>query len=71
MVRTASNTVVVGDTVAIPWGVDEIRGTVVQVYGPSGRPQVLIELTPELSGHITDERTTVSFPLDEVRKVAA
>lgn len=55
-----------GTIVAFPWGLGEMRGRVVEVYGPPGRPQVLIELTPGLSGDIVDEPTTVSFPLDAV-----
>ena len=55
-----------GTHVLIPWGLDVMRGVVVEVYGPPGRPQVLIQLTPELSGDIVDEPTTVSYPLDAV-----
>ncbi len=55
-----------GTRVIIPWGFDAMYGVVVEVYGPPSRPQVLIELTPELSGDIVDEPTTVSFPLDAV-----
>ena len=60
-----------GTVVTFPWGLAETRGTVVEVYGPAGRPQVLIELTPELSGDIVDEPTTVSFPLDAVTVLRA
>ncbi len=55
-----------GAVVSFPWGLGEMRGTVVEIYGPPGRQQVLIELTPDLSGDIVDEPTTVSFPLDAI-----
>lgn len=58
-----------GDVVTIPWGLDEVEGTVVEVYeGP--RVQVVIELTPERSGFVVDEPTTVTMPLRSVTKVA-
>lgn len=60
-----------GDEVIIPWGVAEVRGTVREVYGTPPRVHVVVELTPELSGSIVDEPTTVTLPLDAVKKVAA
>lgn len=59
-----------GDEVIIPWGVSEVRGTVREIYGQPPRIHVVVELTPELSGSIVDEPTTVTIPLDAVRKVA-
>lgn len=59
-----------GDEVLIPWGIDEVRGTVHEVYGTPPRVRVVVELTPELSGSIVDEPTTVTLPVDAVRKVA-
>ena len=59
-----------GDEVLIPWGIDEVRGNVHEIYGPVGRRQVVVRLTPELSGYVVDEPTTVVYPLDAVRKVA-
>ena len=57
-----------GDAVIIPWGLDEVRGTVAQVYGRAPRVQVVVELTPELSSYVVDEPTTVTLPIDVVRK---
>lgn len=59
-----------GDEVVVPWGVDEVHGTVREAYGPAARRRVIIDLTPELTGTVVDEQTTVSLPLDRVRKVA-
>lgn len=60
-----------GDEVLIPWGFeDDVRGTVQEVYGPSARRHVLVLLTPELSGSVIDEPSTVSMPIDAVKKVA-
>lgn len=49
-----------GDEVIIPWGIDEIHGTVRDVYGTPPRVHVVVELTPELSGSIVDEPTTAA-----------
>ena len=58
----------VGDEVIIPWGLDEVRGTVAELYGSAPRIQVVVELTPELSSYVVDERTTVTLPVAQVRK---
>ncbi|MDQ6839651.1 MAG: hypothetical protein M3137_15325 [Actinomycetota bacterium] len=57
----------VGDVVVIPWGIDEVLGTVVEVYGTSGRVQVVVGLSPELSSYVVDEPTTVALPRSAVR----
>jgi hypothetical protein len=59
-----------GEEVLIPWGIDEVRGTVHEVYGLPHRRYVVVVLTPELSGSIVDEPTTGSLPADTVKKVA-
>ena len=57
-----------GEEVLIPWGLDEVRGTVHEIYGTPPRVHVVVELTPELSGSVVDEVTTVTLPLDEVKR---
>lgn len=60
-----------GDEVLIPWGFeDDVRGTVQEIYGPPGRRHVVVLLTPGLSGAIVDGPSTVSMPIDAVKKVA-
>lgn len=59
-----------GDVISIPWGLDTVEGTVQEIYGPPMFRHVIVRLTPELSGYVVDEPTTVSMPLDIVRKVA-
>lgn len=60
-----------GDEVLIPWGSKvDVRGTVQEVYGPPARRHVVVLLTPELSGAIVDEPSTVSTPIDSVKKIA-
>lgn len=60
-----------GDEVLIPWGFEEdVRGAVQEVYGPPARRHVVVLLTPEVSGAIVDEPSTVSMPIDAVKKVA-
>lgn len=56
-----------GATVVIPWGIDEVRGTVAEVYGPENDRRLVVALTPELSSYVVDEQTTVSLPADVVR----
>lgn len=60
-----------GDVVVIPWGIDEIRGRVAQIYGRPPHVQVVVELTPELSSHVVDASTTVTMPIGSVRKASA
>ena len=67
---TAERDLAYGDEVAIPWGLSEVRGTVADIYGPPLRRHVIVRLTPELSGYVVDEPTTVSMPIDSVRKVS-
>lgn len=60
-----------GDLVVIPWGIDEVRGTVAELYGEGPAARVVVRLTPELSSLVVDEPTTVVMPPDSVRKVGA
>ena len=57
-----------GEIVTVPWGIGTVRGKVGEVYGLPGRRQVIVELAPELSGHVVDEPTTVAFPLASVER---
>ncbi len=61
----------VGDVVIVPWGLAEVRGTVVELYGSAPRAHVVVELTPAISGDVVDERTTVSLPIDSVHRAVA
>lgn len=67
----AKPTLAFGDEVLIPWGFEvEVRGTVQEIYGPAARRYVVVLLTPDLSGYVVDEPSTVSMPIDAVKKVA-
>ena len=60
-----------GDQVFIPWGFEsDVCGTVHEIYGPPGRRHVVVLLTPETSGSVVDDPSTVSMPLSAVRKAA-
>jgi hypothetical protein len=59
-----------GDEVIIPWGLDEVRGTVREVYGRPPKVYVVVQLTPDLTGSVVDEPTTVTVPEEAVRKAA-
>jgi hypothetical protein len=61
----------IGDLVVIPWGVDEVHGKVVEVYGNAPKIQVVVELQPELSSYVVAETTTVTLPLSAVRRAGA
>jgi hypothetical protein len=58
----------VGETVVIPWGLDEVRGLVAEVYGHEPKVQVVVRLLPELSSYVVDEPTTVTLPRSAVRR---
>jgi len=66
-----SDTLDIGETVMIPWGLDEVRGTVAEMYGPIGLRRIVVALCPELSSHVVDEPTTVTLPEDSVRRAVA
>ena len=61
----------VGEVVAFLWGVSEVVGTVVEVYGAKGRRQVVMALDPDATGYVVDEPTTVSLPLEDIRRSVA
>lgn len=54
-----AGTLQLGDRVTIPWGIGQVSGTVAEVYGRVGDRQVVVALTPELSGFVVDPPTTV------------
>lgn len=58
----------VGEVVIVPWGLAEVRGTIAEIYGNAARAHVVIELNAEVSGDVVDEPTTVSLPLESVRR---
>ncbi len=58
-----------GDRVAVPWGLGEIEGQVVEIYGPPGHQHVLVDVPVHgPSGEIL-ESSEISFPEDSVRHV--
>lgn len=59
----------IGDRVRVPWGLDELIGTVVEVYGPPGPPSVLVEVPVEGASGEVLEQTTVSYPASALELV--
>ena len=60
------------DEVEVPWGPGyRVRARVREVYGQAGHRQVVVLLTPEVSGYVVAEPTTLSLSIDKVRKVAS
>jgi len=51
-----------GDQVRVPWGLDEVVGKVVEVYGPAGHRSVLVEIPVEGASGEELETTQVSMP---------
>jgi len=67
----AKSDVKYGDVVLLPWGLDgEVAGTVQEIYGPPARLHVVVLLTPDVSGPVVDEPTTVSVPLSIVQSTS-
>jgi rRNA processing protein Gar1 len=61
----------IGDEVVISWGLGDVHGTVAEVYGPTHNRHVVVRLTPELSGYVVAEPTTVALPYSEVKLAGA
>lgn len=61
----------VGERVVVTWGISEVLGTVAEVYGSGRMERYVVQLTPDLSGDVVDEATTVSLPLDYIRRPTA
>jgi Ni,Fe-hydrogenase III small subunit len=56
----------IGEAVTIPWGLGRVKGTVQEIYGTAPRVQIVVALTPALSGYVVEEPTTVTMPADSV-----
>jgi hypothetical protein len=54
----------------IPWGLEEVRGRVQQIYGPEWGQKVVVLLTPSMSGFVVDEESTVTLPIDAILRKA-
>ena len=63
-----SEEIQIDDTVLIPWGRSEVRGRAIELYGTPPRCHIVVELTPELSSYVVAEPTTVTLPVDRVRR---
>jgi hypothetical protein len=68
---TGSKRMKPGDKVAVPWGLDEIVGIVVDVYGPSMRRSVLVRVPIRGPSGETLDESDISFSEDALRVVAA
>jgi len=53
-----------GDRVEVPWGLDQLTGIVREVYGPPGKPFVMVEVPVHGASGEVLETTTLSFPWD-------
>ncbi len=57
-----------GETVVVPWCNDEVLATVTEIYGHAPDLMIIVTLSPELSGFIVDEPTTLAVRLASVRR---
>lgn len=55
-----------GDRVFVPWGFDEVPGTVDHVFGPAGEPFVTVRVHLVETGEDVDE-AEVGFKARDVR----
>lgn len=60
-----------GDKVATPWGLDEIVGVVLEIYGPPSRRSVLVRVPTHGPSGETLEESDISFPEHALRAVSA
>lgn len=60
----------VGDKVVVPWGLDEIIGEVLEVYGPSGHRQAYVRVPTLGPSGETLAESDISFPVTSLRLAA-
>jgi hypothetical protein len=60
-----------GDKVAVAWGLDEVIGTVIEIYGPPARRSVLVRVPTHGPSGETLEESDISFPEHALRVVTA
>jgi hypothetical protein len=62
----------VGDLVVFLWaGAFEVHGIVDEFYGTGDRRHVVLLLSPEVSGYVVAEPTTLSLPIHDVHRALA
>jgi hypothetical protein len=60
-----------GTRVVVPWGLDEIEGTVVYVYGPPGHQSVMVRIPIQGTGGQVLDEEEISFPREALKTVPA
>jgi hypothetical protein len=58
-----------GDKVAVPWGLGEVEGTVVYVYGPPGRQSVVVRIPVNGPRGEVLEQSNLSVPKSALRLI--
>lgn len=58
-----------GTHVAVPWGLDEVRGTVLSLFGPPGKQFARVEIKLEKDDAAT--REVISLPVDLLSPLAS
>lgn len=66
----ASTSFNIGDQVLVPWGLSEVVGTVVEVYGPPEHQSVIVAVPVTGSTGETLDSTAVSYPADSLKLAA-
>jgi hypothetical protein len=68
---TTSKRLKMGDKVAVPWGLDEIVGEVLEVYGPPARRYAKVRVPIHGPAGETLQEEDIPFPEDALRIVTA
>jgi hypothetical protein len=66
---TMSKHIKMGDKVAVPWGLDEIVGEVLEVYGPPARRYAMVRVPIHGPAGETLQEEDIPFPEDSLRPV--
>jgi hypothetical protein len=68
---TASRRIKIGDKVAVPWGLDEIVGEVLEIYGTPARRYVKVRVPIHGPAGETLQEEDIPFPEDSLRPITA
>ncbi len=68
---TMNKHIKIGDKVAVPWGLDEIVGEVLEVYGTPARRYVKVRVPIHGPSGETLQEEDIPFPEDSLRPITA
>ncbi len=59
-----------GDRVSVPWGFDQVEGTVLSLFGPPGKQFARVEIELSSDDNETPVLEVVSLPVDLLTRAA-